>query len=318
MMFFKRYRWWALLPLPLAVICLHAFGPDGWREPLVRVLDLSWAAVALAATHIGTKALHDYASGQQAWSEAMKGNVAAAIAFLGRCLLGGLIFFALVGYSRADEVPKNAHALLPVAKAQIEQAWPEMPFPSYLGSLVEKETCITPTHRFCWSPSARLKTSREEGAGLGQLTRAWTQTGELRFDALAEVKGLDPQGLRELSWDSVYTRADLGLRAAVVKSRDCDVRLRKQTSVDARNRMAFCDAAYNGGFGAMMSERKLCALTPGCDPNEWFGHVENHSNKSRVKWQGYGDSAFDINRKHVRETVIVRRPKYVPHLGGPL
>ena len=52
-------------------------------------------------------------------------------------------------------------------------------------------------------------------------------------------------------------------------------------------------------------------------PSPVFGHVEHHSSKSRVKWQGYGDSAFDINRAHVRATVPLepRRWRYVQWLG---
>lgn len=65
------------------------------------------------------------------------------------------------------------------------------------------------------------------------------------------------------------------------------------------------------------SRTASCALTPGCDPLQWFGHVEHHSSKSRVKWQGYGDSALDINRAHVRATVPLepRRWRYVQWLG---
>lgn len=54
-----------------------------------------------------------------------------------------------------------------------------------------------------------------------------------------------------------------------------------------------------------------------CDADQWFGHVELHSVKSREKWQGYGQSAYDINREHVRNTVPLhsRRMKYLPWLG---
>lgn len=319
MRFLRRRRWWMLLPIPLAVIALQSFGPDGWREPLVRLLWLSWASVALAAAHLGTKALHDYADGETAWNKAMAGNVAAGIAFLGRCLLGGLIFTALMQFARADDVhtfvPSRAVELAPLANAQIDSTWAEIPQRSYLGALVEQETCITLKHRFCWSPTARLKTSREEGGGLGQFTRAWRSDGSLRFDALAEVKAMDPQGLVELSWQSLYDRADLSLRAILVKTRDCYQRLNRQSDADGWNLLALCDAAYNGGFGGMLGDRRLCNLTDGCDPNIWFLNVEAHSNKSRTKWQGYGKSAFDINREHVDMAMRVRRPKYIAILG---
>ena len=30
----KRWRWWAVLVLPVVVIVLNAMGPNGWREPV--------------------------------------------------------------------------------------------------------------------------------------------------------------------------------------------------------------------------------------------------------------------------------------------
>ncbi len=317
----KRWRWWAVLILPVIVIALNSFGPSGWREPLERLLWLSWSALCIALTHSARKALFDYAHGRQAWIKAIEHPVGAGLAFLGLCIVSAVLFFGLISFARAAPVdvqtyvPLNAQRLAPVATAEIERTWPSMPLRSYLGALVEQETCTTLTSRSCWSPTARLKTAREEGAGLGQLTRAWDASGRLRFDALAEVKAMAPADLAQLDWATVYTRADLGLRATLIKLKDCDARLQRLGGFDPQQRVAFCDAAYNGGMGGLLQDRRLCAARAGCDPNQWFGHVEHTSAKSRTKWQGYGQSAFDINRGHVRNTVLVRRPKYVALLG---
>lgn len=317
----KRWRWWAFLALPIAVIALNSFGPDGWREPLVRLQWLSWSAVCVALAHSARKALFDYAHGREAWLKALEHPIGAGLAFLGLCLVSAALFFSLVSFARADPldvhtyVPLQARKLAPLAVSEIERTWPQIPQRSYLGALVEKETCITLRHRSCWSPSAQLKTSREEGAGLGQFTRAWAGDGRLRFDALSEVKAQSPKDLADLNWTTVYTRADLGLRAVLVKVKGCDAQLQRLGKFSAVDRMAFCDAAYNGGWGGLAQDRKRCALQPGCDPRQWFGHVEHTSGKSRAKWQGYGQSAFDINRGHVWATVVERRAKYVPLLG---
>lgn len=320
----KRWRWWAVLALPLAVIALNSFGPEGWREPVVRLLWLSWTAVGVAVAFSAAKALADYAHGREAWLKALEHPIGAGLAFLALCLLRAVLVLAILGasfsqYARA-ELPQGlqrAHALAPVALEEIERYWPDMPRRSYLGALVEQETCPSLSHRFCWSASARLKTSREEGAGLGQFTRAWTASGALRFDALDEVRRMEPEGLADLNWESVYTRADLGLRATIVKLRDCDARLQQLAPFEPIERVAFCDAAYNGGWGGMQQDRKLCAMAGDCNPAQWFGHVELHSLKSRQRWQGYGKSAFEINREHVRNTVPLesRRMKYLPLLG---
>ena len=313
----KRWRWWAVLALPLAVIAANSFGPDGWREPLVKLLWLSWTALCVALAHSARKALFDYAHGRRAWLKAMEHPIGAGLAFLGLCLVSAALVLAFTGLARAQPVPANARLLAPLVVQEIDAHWPAVPRRSYIGALIEKESCVTLKSRTCWTTAARLKTSREEGAGLGQTTRAWSNTGVLRFDALTEVRSMAPAELQEMNWDTVYLRADLGVRAVLVKLRDCHARFERLKVPGEMARLAFCDAAYNGGLGDVQQERKLCALTKGCDPDQWFGHVELHSNKSRTAWQGYGASAYDINRAHVRATVPLepRRWRYAQWLG---
>ena len=216
-------------------------------------------------------------------------------------------------------IPKNAVPLLPVLKRQEETVWPGIQAPSYPASLIEQESCISLTYRTCWSPSAQLRTSREEGGGLSQFTRAWNSNGSLRFDALADVKKLDPSGLADLNWQTLYTRADLNMRAILDKTKDCHTRMQRLApKMDVANRFEECDASYNGGFGGLMEDRRMCSNVKGCNPDVWFGNVEKTSLKSKVAWQGYGASAFDINREHVTNSWVVRRPKYVPYLGADL
>ena len=160
--------------------------------------------------------------------------------------------------------------------------------------------------RKCWNPQSRLKTSREEGAGLGQLTRAWRPDGSLRFDALAEMRQAHP-ALRELSWSTIYNRPDLQLRAVILKVRGDYMGLRMVS--DPWERLAFADAAYNGGAGGVSKERRACGLTAGCDPQRWFGNVERTCLKSRAALYA-GRSACDINRHHVTDVLLVRSPKY--------
>lgn len=312
------FRWknWAMLVLPCLVILANSFGPDGWNEPLTRLLWLSWSAICVALAHSARKALFDYANGREAWMKALEHPIGAGLGFLGLCIVSATLVLAFVGFARAETVPAGALRLAPVVVREIDTTWPSIPSRAYVGGLVEQETCITLKHPSCWSPTARLKTSREEGGGLGQLTRSWAADGALRFDALAETRAMAPAALADLNWTSVYQRPDLGIRAILIKLRDCDSRLQSLGTFAPDVRTAFCDAAYNGGFGGLQQDRKLCGLTAGCEPSKWWGQVENTSNKSRAKWQGYGKSAFDINREHVRMAVQVRRPKYVPLLGA--
>jgi len=99
------------------------------------------------------------------------------------------------------------------------------------------------------------------------------------------------------------------LRALVLQNRDCYRRLLPLIK-DPENTLAMCDAGYNGGIDGVLTDRRLCAAIKGCNPNQWFANVEQHSLKSREKWRGYGASAFAINRAHVRHVMVTRRPHY--------
>jgi hypothetical protein len=212
----------------------------------------------------------------------------------------------LFGRSANAQVPERALQQLPTLGAEIDRHWPNVPRREYFGGLIEHESCITLKHARCWAPTSRLKSEREEGAGLGQLTRAWRADGSLRFDVLAEMRERHP-GLRELDWSNVYQRPDLQMRAVVLKVRQDFATL--WAVQDRQTRLAFADAAYNGGLGGVQRERRACELKAGCDPQQWFGHVEHTCLKSRAPLYG-SRSACDINRHHVADVLRVRSPKY--------
>lgn len=223
-----------------------------------------------------------------------------------------LMFSVLITTASAQDVrtyiPSGAKTYLPMMSEQVDDIWPTMPFKNYFAALAEHESCISLTHSKCWSPKARLKTSREEGAGIFQITRAYKADGSLRFDALAEARRLDPKGLNELRWESVYQRPDLQMRVMILMTRGNWDRLTPLVPSDM-DRLAMTDAAYNGGLGGVLNERRACAGRTHCDPNQWFGHVEKACLKS-TKPLYAGRSACDINRNHVADVLLTRMPKY--------
>ncbi len=182
--------------------------------------------------------------------------------------------------------------------------WPDHPAPWLLAALVEQESCVNLKFKSCWNPSARLKSAREEGAGVGQITRVYRSDGSERFDALADMRREYGSDLAELSWDTIYQRPDLQFRALVLMSRDSARVFRAAPDV-----LAFGDAGYNGGAGGVQKERRACALTHGCNPGLWFVNVERHCLKSRQPLYG-GRNACDINREHVVNVLRVRAEKY--------
>lgn len=178
----------------------------------------------------------------------------------------------------------------------------------YLGSLIEIESCISLTHSKCWNPSAELKTPREHGVGLGQLTKAYKPDGSIRFDALAELRTKHIKELRELNWSNIKNRPDLQLKAILLKTKDNYYYYRPYSRNDLEA-LAFSDASYNGGISGLDNERRACKLSSDCDPTRWFGNVDRVCLKSKVALYGKR-SPCDINREHVVESLLIRQLKY--------
>ena len=200
-------------------------------------------------------------------------------------------------------IPVQAKQHIPTLVYEQRTLWGNHPKPELLASLIEHESCISLKHSRCWNATSRLKSAREEGAGLGQITRAYKQDGGIRFDALAEIRSKH-KSLYELTWNNVYSRPDLQIRAVVLKMQD-----NYNYYIKYPDALAFADAAYNGGIGGTDKERRACFVSKGCDSTRWFDNVENFCMKSKVALYGQR-SACDINRHHVEDVLNIRSGKY--------
>lgn len=276
--------------------------PDKGLATGLFLLSIASGVVAVAAAHVARRGLFDYLDMKFLARKAAEEPTGAGLVFVGVCIvLFGLL--SLFGSAaKAGEIPPQAHQYLPVLRAELSRTWPTAPDRAYMAGLIEHESAC-PAKRSCWKPTARLKSAREEGAGLGQLTRAWRADGSLRFDKLAEMREAHP-ALRDLSWATIYQRPDLQMRTMIVM-----VKADHQFFSGRGDALAFADAAYNGGRGGVEKERRACGLRDGCDPRQWFGHVERVCLKSRTPIYGTR-SACDINRHHVHDVLHVRAPKY--------
>lgn len=209
------------------------------------------------------------------------------------------------------KIPDRAVALMPDVIKAIDDIWPDMPMRSYFPAQIEAESCITLTHSKCWNPRAELKTSREYGFGLGQITIAYNADGSERFNVFKEVKRQHPD-LKNWEWEDRYNPL-LQIKAIVVKNRVNWGAITWPTH-DLDNKMAFLATYYNGG--SPVRDRNLCVNTKGCDPSKWWGNVELYSVKSKTKLKEYGNrSLFEISREYPRKVLIDKRPKYIPYTG---
>lgn len=280
-------------------------GLQGGPMPILAPLCMGAGLVflGLAGGDFALRILQPKIDAQGAASDAIENkNTAAGLVYLGRSILAAVIVLLVATAPRAAsaaEPPAAALPYLPILAAEQRAHWPDMPLPSALGAQVEMESR--------WNPRAQLKTSREQGIGFAQLTRTWHADGRPRFDALAEIRAAFPRELAGLSWDNPYDPA-LQLRALVLKDRQEWQRTRNTATPADRLAMSF--AAYNGGAGGLASDRRACAATQGCDPGQWFGHVERTSLKAKTAVAGYGRSFFEINRHYVREIMQTRRVRY--------
>lgn len=204
-------------------------------------------------------------------------------------------------------IPPQAIQYLPVVKTESDRLMVNFDHPYYFGALIEHESCISLKHKRCWNPKSQLKTSREEGAGLGQITRTYRPDGSSRFDVLTELRERHLEELKELSWQNVYERPDLQIRSMILLSKENYKYF--YNIPDQFERLAMTDAAYNGGRGGVFNERRACGLAANCDPGLWFGHVEKYCLKSKKPLYG-NRSACDINRHHVEDVLHTRLPKY--------
>lgn len=279
------------------------------------ILGLSITLFGLAAGEVAVRIVQPSINAQAVAHVAIQTqSVPAALVYIGRNILVATILIIVASASRAATAPPaNALALLPVVKAEQMAYWPDMPLPSMFGAQIHKETCITERHPKCWTPYAELKTSREQGLGLGQFTRSFKADGSTRFDALAEIVQAYPKELAGLSWASPYDPR-LQIRSVILKDRQIYNRI--QGAATPIDRLKMTAAAYNGGEGGLRSDRASCRGTPGCNDGIWDGHVALTSLKQKTAIPGYGKPFFVINREYAATLVNAQplRVRYVPYL----
>ena len=281
--------------------------PDNGMATTLGALAIVQGVWAISAAHYLTrKTVADYKEADQKtlFGKAGEHPIGAGLALVALAIifLAGCIVFAPRAHA---QVPAGFYTYRPILAEEQRKYWPEHPDLPALAGLVEQESCISLRSSRCWNPAARLKTAREEGAGMGQVTRAYRADGSLRFDSLAEAVDRYGSDLAGLSWGTVYARPDLQLRTMVLMSRDT-----AKPFVHTKGWLHFGDAGYNGGVTGVKKERRACAMTEGCDPALWFGNVEKHCLKSRRVLYGTRN-ACDINREHVRNVFGFRRARYV-------
>ena len=190
---------------------------------------------------------------------------------------------AAVAQKLINGVPENAVTLAPILVEQQKRYWPEAVEPWTIGGLIEQESCYGLTHPTCWNPKTEMKTYREYGFGLAQITIAYDANGKERFNRFTELKQ-EHASLRNWQFSDRYN-PNYQLLALVENLRDWWGKVPPTRTL--YDHWAFTLSSYNGGLGGVQQDVKYCRNSSGCDPQVWFGNVETHSLKSRVPVRGY-------------------------------
>ena len=208
-----------------------------------------------------------------------------------------------------SSLPANAAKNLPILREVAKLKWAEYETPSIFASQAEKESCNSLKHKNCWSGQAELKTFREYGFGLGQITIAYNEDGSVRFNKFEELKSADAD-LKNWKFEDRYN-VRLQSVALVILNKINYTAIKKFNPASPEDHTAMMLAAYNGGLGGVTNDISLCRRAKGCDPTRWYGNVERHTKKSKTKYKGYGQSVADINRVYPFDIMYVRRTKYL-------
>ena len=151
----------------------------------------------------------------------------------------------------AAPVRERAERYLAALREELVTHWPTFSAPSVMAAQIEQETCISLSHRRCWSPHAELKTQHEYGFGLGQITVTRA------YDNFAGATKLD-SSLATWEWEDRFNPT-YQLRTLVLTNR-INARSLDFGETD-QDQHALMLSAYNGGLGGTLTIVR-CADSP--------------------------------------------------------
>lgn len=276
---------------------------------MVGLSRLSMIALIIAAFHIIRKKLFPYIDLKVFTGRASESPVASAI------VVAALLFFLIamcyitVAHSATmsdEKILQKARPYMPVFRAAVYRHWPKAPHREHLTGKVEQETCTTLAK--CWNPGTELKTDREYGFGLSQMTVAHYRDGSVRFNKFEEAK----QCYKELSawrWDDRWN-VEYHLTFITLESK----RLYDTMWPHFRDSISASAAslvAYNAGSGTVLHRRALCSHTKGCDETVWFGGLDSVMMPGEERLL-YGKPLYQRRNEYPDNIIHKRAPKYVP------
>jgi hypothetical protein len=293
-MLYEIRRIWPLLAVVL--LALLVFG-DG-AQLAVQLYTLSMAAMVVIVAHMVRKALFPYADMSDLVARAKESPAGAAVIFAS--IIAVIISLLLATGARADQIPERAKPLLPILSSALDDHWPAAPLPHITAGQVEQESA--------WKQQATLKTSRELGRGLAQLTIAYRADGSERFNSYRDAVRM--RALRGWDWRADPYNARYQLTYLVLRDRAEFTNMRKVMIDDAEAWRAAL-VCYNAGQGRVL-KRMAYAKAAGMQADRWAGGLE-HAHGPGEAALLYGKPLWQAVN-HYPAVVFRRAAKYEGHL----
>jgi len=282
-------RTWLLLLLILAGLLM--FG--GGAQFGLLVFNLA----SIAAVFLVADALYDRRNQwgifptldiDQAIKTACSSSNGASRVVMAFVILLCIILWLAVPSARADN--------LQVLSSTINQHWPNAPLRHIMAGQVQQESS--------WKERATLKTSRELGRGLVQLTIAYRPDGSERFNAYRDaVRGY--KALSAWNWQQDPYNVGYQLTYLVLRDRGQFAVTRRSMADDAEAWRAAL-VCYNAGEGRWLA-RIANARLMWLDRTRWIGGLEHAHGKTedrllygRRLWQAVNEYPVIIFKKAAR------------------
>lgn len=286
-LWYETRRIWPIL----LVIAAAVFWLGDVAQLKVQVYTLSMVGLVVWASHLVRKAMFPYLDMSTMVRKGSESPVGAAIIFAAVIALLSVIIVA----SAANAMPPDrSRPLLPVLAKIEAQQWPGIVYPQVPAGQVEQESS--------WKKRAELRTSREHGRGLVQLTIAYRDDGSERFNSYREAVA-SFQALATWDWQAEPYRVDYQLTYLVLQDRANAQRVRALGIVDPAETWKAALVCYNAGPGRVL-KRRAYALARGLPAERWSGGLDQAHGPAedrilygRPLWQAVNEYPLKIFRR---------------------
>lgn len=207
------------------------------------------------------------------------------------CLGLSLVMPALHPNRSYGSVMQDAEKHLPTLKRILHEQWRSAPMPYIICGQVEQESR--------WKEKAQLKTSRELGRGLAQMTITE------RFNVYEEVA--HQAAYRGWRWRDDPFNATYQLTYLVLTDRANYTSMCRLLN-EGEDAWAGALVAYNAGPGTVLQRHALAKLN-GVDHDHWFGGLDSVALKGEERLL-YGRKLVDMRNDYPRFIIRGKAGKY--------